>query len=99
MRSIAFLTSVALLATVLGIPSAYAVDTSISDKCGPDAPEAYKRPGGYCDQIGANGSLGGSSGGGCTDYIVVPAGSAMLMPQKRILVAENCVFVDSPENQ
>jgi hypothetical protein len=33
---------------------ALAVDTSISKLCGPDAPEAYKRPGGYCEQIAGN---------------------------------------------
>lgn len=47
----------ALLATGVAIPAAtpaFAVDTSISEKCGPDGPEAYKRPGGYCEQIGAN---------------------------------------------
>ncbi len=36
---------------------AFAVDTDISPLCGPDAPEAYKRPGGYCEQIGSNNSL------------------------------------------
>ena len=35
---------------------AFAVDTSISTLCGPDGPEAYKRPGGYCEQIGNNDS-------------------------------------------
>lgn len=36
---------------------AFAVDTNISALCGADGPEAYKRPGGYCDQIGENKSL------------------------------------------
>lgn len=46
----------ALAALSVAIPTApsFAVDTSIAEKCGPDGPEAYKRPGGYCDQIGAN---------------------------------------------
>ena len=38
----------------LAVTQAFAVDTSISKLCGPDAPEAYKRPGGYCEQIGEN---------------------------------------------
>jgi hypothetical protein len=33
---------------------AFAVDTGISALCGPDGPESYKRPGGYCDQIADN---------------------------------------------
>ncbi|WP_423065999.1 hypothetical protein [Devosia sp. CN2-171] len=41
-------------ATLLASAPAFAVDTSISTLCGPDAPEAYKRPGGYCEQIGKN---------------------------------------------
>lgn len=43
-------------ATLLASAPAFAVDTSISKLCGPDAPEAYKRPGGYCEKIGSNDS-------------------------------------------
>jgi hypothetical protein len=100
MRTSVSLSIVALiLSTAFGAMPALAVDTSISRLCGPDAPEGYKRPGGYCDRIGANSSLGGSPEGGCTDYIVVPGPSAMLVSDEPILVAENCVFIDSAENQ
>ncbi|WP_423066000.1 acid shock protein [Devosia sp. CN2-171] len=44
-------------ATLFVSAPAFAVDTSISALCGPDGPESYKRPGGYCEQIGANQSL------------------------------------------
>jgi len=69
--------TVALLATSLAAfpiatPS-FAVDTSISAKCGPDGPEAYKRPGGYCEQIGANSSTS-DSGKSCGLYCVVDDG-------------------------
>ena len=36
---------------------ALAADSSISKLCGPDAPDAYKRPGGYCENIADNNSL------------------------------------------
>ena len=53
--------ALALLGTVVAAASvatpAFAVDTNISALCGPDAPEAYKRAGGYCEQIGENKSL------------------------------------------
>lgn len=35
----------------------FAVDSSISALCRDGAPEAYSRPGGYCDQIADNKSL------------------------------------------
>lgn len=44
-------------ATLFAVAPAFAVDTAISSLCGPEAPEAYKRPGGYCEQIGANESI------------------------------------------
>ena len=43
-------------ATLFASAPAFAVDTSISKICGPDGPEAYKRPGGYCEQIASNDS-------------------------------------------
>lgn len=51
--ALAFATLAAAPMAVPALP-ALAVDTSIAEKCGPDGPEAYKRPGGYCEQIGAN---------------------------------------------
>ncbi len=44
-------------ATLVASAPAFAVDTSISALCGPEGAEAYKRPGGYCEQIAANQSL------------------------------------------
>ena len=69
--------TLALLATALAAfpiatPS-FAVDASISAKCGPDGPEAYKRPGGYCEQIGASSSVSGSDEG-CGIYCIVDDG-------------------------
>jgi hypothetical protein len=53
--------ALALLGTIIAVAPvatpALAVDTDISALCGPDAPEAYKRAGGYCEQIGENKSL------------------------------------------
>jgi hypothetical protein len=70
MRSLLSVTLFALVAsTGLVLTPALAVDTSISDKCGPDAPEGYKRPGGYCEQIGSNGLLTGSDSRGADDEV------------------------------
>ena len=44
----------AIIAAVPIATPAFAVDTKISALCGPDAPEAYNRDGGYCEQIGEN---------------------------------------------
>lgn len=44
----------AIIAAAPVATPAFAVDTKISQLCGPDGPEAYKRPGGYCEQIGEN---------------------------------------------
>jgi hypothetical protein len=66
------LLATALVAFPVATPS-LAVDTRISDKCGPDGPEAYKRPGGYCEQIGANSSVS-DSGNGCGMYCIVDDG-------------------------
>lgn len=52
--------------------------------CGPDGPEAYKRPGGYCEQIGKKGSLNES-----TDCDIDIAPLAMVAGD-RMLVAYNC---------
>lgn len=45
-----------LVAFPVATPS-FAVESGIQAHCGPDAPESYKRPGGYCDQVGSNNSL------------------------------------------
>lgn len=55
-----------LAASVLALAAApaLAVDTSIVDKCGPDAPESYKRPGGFCEQAASNQSQASEKGDG-----------------------------------
>jgi hypothetical protein len=62
-----------LLATsvlsLMAVP-AMAVDTSISAKCGPDGAEVYKRPGGFCEQVGANKSQASEKGEGY-QYIII----------------------------
>lgn len=58
MKKIIALALVAASLTAFPVATpAFAVDTGISALCGPDGPEAYKRPGGYCEQIGSNSSL------------------------------------------
>ena len=61
-----------LAASVLALAAApaLAVDTSIVDKCGPDAPESYKRAGGFCDQAASNQSQASEKGDGY-QYIII----------------------------
>lgn len=79
-----------LAASIVAFPVAtpsFAFDASKSTLCGPDAPEGYKRPGGYCDTITENKSLIETEEG-CTPYLptrFMPGGSA-----KPLLVAEYC---------
>lgn len=71
------LVTIVLLSTSLAAAPAvfpsFASDARISAKCGPDAPEGYKRPGGYCEQIGAYGG-GSNKEGGCGQYCIVDDG-------------------------
>ena len=58
-----------LVASLLAAPGI--AQASSTDKlCGPDAPEGYKRPGGYCDIIHGHSFPGASAGG---DSTVPPA--------------------------
>ena len=54
------------------------------DICGPDGPEAYKRAGGYCETVRANGSLSETSTQGqstsATGVIGVPLGDPVEQP-------------------
>lgn len=75
MSKLATIAFAAIAAIVVAVPAAtpaFAVDTRISEKCGPDAPEAYKRPGGYCEQIGANQSTAAKGEGFELMIIYVP---------------------------
>jgi hypothetical protein len=54
MKTIAVL---ALVASLLTAAPAFAVAPGADGLCGPNGPETYQRPGGYCDTIVANGSL------------------------------------------
>jgi hypothetical protein len=77
-----------LVAFPVATPS-FAVDTGIQALCGADAPEAYKRDGGYCDQVGSNDSLVESEK--CDGYFYyVPVSFELKVPAKPQLVAEIC---------
>lgn len=80
-----------LIASVGAIPTvtpAFA-DSSNDRLCGPDAPEGYKRPGGYCEQIDKKGSLV-EQDGGCNYSIPANLISLRLQRGMPVLVAENC---------
>jgi hypothetical protein len=96
MRTLAALVLTTLSLAAFPIAGTAFADSRTDKLCGPDGPEAYKRPGGYCEQIGAGSLLKGAEG--CTSYDY-PQSIAALKQDEVILVAENCVFVDGPEDQ
>jgi hypothetical protein len=67
MKTIVLLGLVASLLAAPGIAHAGTTDKL----CGPDAPEGYKRPGGYCDIIRGH-SFPGSSTAGESDPAMPP---------------------------
>ena len=79
-----------LAASIVAFPVAtpsFAFDASQRTLCGPDAPEGYKRPGGYCDTITQNKSLIELEDG-CTPY--VPTSFVLGASAKPVLIAEYC---------
>ena len=82
-----------LIASTAAFPAATPAfaDSSTNALCGPDAPEGYKRPGGYCEQLDNKGSL--IEQPDC-DYVPLKA-IAALKAGEVILVAENCYPVES----
>lgn len=74
--------------TIVTAGSAFA-----QSQCGPDAPEAWRRPGGYCDFIGAGNSLSGPVDPGCTplvDDVLNSLGLESLRKGEHIDVALAC---------
>jgi hypothetical protein len=80
-----------LVASAAAFPVATPVfaDSSTNALCGPGAPEGYKRPGGYCEQLDNKGSLVEQDD--CDNYYLESL--ATLKPGEVILVAENCYEV------
>ncbi|OEO32444.1 hypothetical protein VW23_011520 [Devosia insulae DS-56] len=79
-----------LLATSAAFPVATPVlaDSSASALCGPGAPEGYKRPGGYCEQLD-QGSLVQSEKD--CNYVIESLLGAMRSGET-LLVADNCYY-------
>jgi hypothetical protein len=86
-RILALTLMLAMAAPFSGAGLAFA-DSSTDRLCGPDAPEGYKRPGGYCDQIDDKGSLFAPKDN--CDYDMIEATLLTLKPGERLLVADNC---------
>lgn len=80
------LLAASLVAFPVATPS-FAYDASKSTLCGPDAPEGYKHPGGFCDTITENKSLIETEDG-CTPYI--PTSFVMGGTARPVFVAEYC---------
>ncbi|HEV2517371.1 MAG TPA: hypothetical protein VGV07_19115 [Devosia sp.] len=83
-----------LLATSAAFPLATPVlaGSSTDALCGPDAPEGYKRPGGYCEQLD-QGSLM-QPGNDCSYVSKDPLSS--LRVTKVMLVADDCYVYEEP---
>ena len=81
------LVTASLVAFPVATPS-FAVEKGIQALCGPDAPEAYKREGGYCDQVGSNNSLVETED--CDYNDMVPAFFDLKASAKPLIVAANC---------
>ena len=83
---------VAALAMLPALPAAAATtqiaNSSSSAFCSEAAAEGYKRPGGYCDQIGSTNSLIESQDG-CVPYYIVSSADLKLQGEV-VLVADNC---------
>ncbi|MBN9307708.1 hypothetical protein [Devosia sp.] len=84
-----FLAVTLLLASAAAFPAATPAlaDSSTNPLCGPDAPEGYKRPGGYCEQIDNKGSL--IEQDGC-DYRLEKMVFGVLPLGQFVQVADNC---------
>jgi hypothetical protein len=94
MKKILVLGLMLAMAAPFGGASVALADSSTDSLCGPDAPEGYKRPGGYCDQIDSKGSLF-EQNDGCDYYTPsIELLAATLKPGERLLVADNCVELD-----
>lgn len=80
-----------LIASAAAFPVATPVlaDSSTDPLCQPDAPEGYKRPGGYCEQLDG-GSLFKSDQDDCN--YVMESMLATLKQGEVILVADNCYY-------
>jgi hypothetical protein len=89
MKKILVFSLMLAMAAPFGGASVAIADSSTDALCGPDAPEGYKRPGGYCDQIDSKGSLFDHQDEEC-DYRILKLALATLKPGERLLVADNC---------
>ena len=88
MKKILVLSLMLAMAAPFGGASVALASSSTDALCGPDAPEGYKRPGGYCDQIDSTGSLNDNNKD--CDYRMLTTLLATLKPGERLLVADNC---------
>lgn len=87
MKNILVLAAVLALAAPLGGVAPAFADSSNDRLCGPDAPDGYKRPGGYCDQIDSKGSLFEQKD---CNYMPATIGFSAVFDLPRLQLAEYC---------
>ncbi len=88
MKKILVITLMLSMAAPFGGVGTALADSSTDPLCGPDAPDGYKRPGGYCDQIDSKGSLFPQKED--CDYDIPVTFLDMLKQDLPVLVADDC---------
>jgi hypothetical protein len=79
-----------ILSSVFVAPGLMVTGAS-AETCGPGVPEAWTRPGGFCDQL-EGGSLSHPNAG-CSSYeYVFPVSFGRMVPGARVNVAEACII-------
>jgi hypothetical protein len=87
-----FIAAAFVLSSLIAAPGV-AVTGASAQACGPDVPEAWTRPGGFCDQRGGS-SLSIPITPGCTDYEYIFPLKA-IQPRDaggRVHVADTCII-------
>lgn len=72
------------VASLIAAPIPAFASNAAAMACGESVPEEWKRPGGYCDQIGGSGSLSTPS---TTDSIVCPVVAGLIDTNRMLLAA------------
>ncbi len=85
-------------ASLMTAPVAFVATSSgaiAQQQCvGPDVPEGWLRPGGFCDQLNNKGSTIGQDNDDCDYHLLEAMLVSSLADGERLLVAENCHVVN-----
>lgn len=83
----------AFVASSLFAAPAILVTPAVAQNCGPDAPAAYLRPGGFCDNADGGKSLSEPQSGGCDSILYLQRVKFDALPKgTRVHMADTCVI-------